>query len=111
MKECYVGTTFKRKLKIQMTFISEFCPKIMKLIDELEGTSYPIAHLLWNKLEDLKSSLERQRQGYFDEKTSLSLKDYEGIDKTMKTILKSARDKSSLLQHIQCRRNRPENNV
>lgn len=84
LKECYADETFKRKFKIQITFISEFCPKIMKLIDESEGTNYPIAHLLWNKLEDLKSSLERQRQGHFDEKASLFLKDYEGIDEMLK---------------------------
>jgi hypothetical protein len=58
LQECYADTTFRRKLKIQITFISEFCPNIMKLINELEGTNFPMAHLLWDKLEGLKSSLE-----------------------------------------------------
>ncbi|EOB13052.1 hypothetical protein NBO_225g0001, partial [Nosema bombycis CQ1] len=94
LMECCSEPNFNQKLKIQMTFISEFCPRIMKLIDNLEGTSYPFAHLLWDKLEDLKSSLERQSQEYYDEKTSLCLKDNVENGECMKNMLRLACEKS-----------------
>lgn len=94
LKENYADETFRRKLEIQMVFTTEFCPKLMKLIDDLEGSTYPFAHLLWNKLEDLKSSLEHHRQGYFDVKTSSLLNDHEEIEsQTLKNMLIKANEK------------------
>ena len=54
LKECFENEILARKIRVQLTFVSEFCPKIMKIIDNLEGSDYPFAHILWSKFEDLK---------------------------------------------------------
>lgn len=35
-----------RKINVQLQFVAEFCDKFVKLIDVLEGSKYPYAHLL-----------------------------------------------------------------
>ncbi|CAH1113314.1 unnamed protein product [Psylliodes chrysocephalus] len=62
LTECFENKTLARKIQVQLTFVSEFCPKIMKIIDNLEKSKYLFANIL-------KSSLERQREGSFGEKT------------------------------------------
>ncbi|CAH1098421.1 unnamed protein product [Psylliodes chrysocephalus] len=69
LTDCFENETLARKIRVELTFVSEFCPKIIKIIDNLEGSKYPFANILWSKLEDLKSSLKRQRKGSFGEKT------------------------------------------
>lgn len=60
---------FLKVIQVQMTFVTEFFPKIIKLIQNLEGPNYTFTHILWSQLNDLMSSLECQNSNYFRSKT------------------------------------------
>lgn len=95
LTECFENETLARKIRVQLTFVFEFCPKIMEIIDNLEGSKYPFANILWSKLEDLKSSLERQREGSFGDKTKSILLDENGeFHQEHSIMLKTAAQKS-----------------
>ncbi|XP_070506833.1 uncharacterized protein [Chironomus tepperi] len=65
LKVNYKNAYFKSKLNVQLAFITEIGPKMIKLTNDLEGSSYPLAHQLWSHLEALKSQLKRQVEGCF----------------------------------------------
>lgn len=94
LKECFETEILARKIRVQLTFVSEFCPKIMKIIENLEGSDYPFVHILWSKLEDLNSSLKRQCEGCFGEKTKSILSNGNcEIDQEHSIMLKTAAQK------------------
>lgn len=90
------------KIRVQIVFLAEACPKIMQLIDYLEGSNYPFAHLLWEKLEDLKSTLVRHSDGYFGTKTSDMLLEANDENDALKIMLQTAAKKSleKLTKHM-----------
>lgn len=66
----------------------------MQSIDHLEGSNYPFAHLLWEKLEDLKNTLVRYSDGYFRTKTSDILLEANDKKDAPKIMLQTAAKKS-----------------
>ncbi|KAF5300630.1 hypothetical protein FQA39_LY11091 [Lamprigera yunnana] len=72
-----------------------FLKKIMPMNQSVRRSSYPFAHHSWNKLEDLKATLERQSQGCFGVKTTHLLVNNCGtMDLDLNKMLKTASAKS-----------------
>lgn len=90
--------------KAQVLFVSEICQPFIDLIEVLEGSKYPFAHLLWDKLESLTQSLKRNANGSFPEKTTQFLAGFKNANKKALTVtnLTSASQKGlqKLIHHM-----------
>lgn len=60
-------------VRIQIKFVSEMCLKFVELINVLEGSAFPYAHLLWDHLENLVASLQQASEGAFKSNTREAL--------------------------------------
>lgn len=85
-------------IKIQLKFVSEVCQKFISLINKLEGSSYPYAHLLWDDLQTLATTLKRQADGAFPTQTMTMLKEVKKIttQNEITVNLKECSQKSAL---------------
>nr|CAD7408269.1 unnamed protein product [Timema poppensis] len=58
-----------QSVKRQMVFIADSCKMFVELINKLEGSKFPFAHLLWHELEALMSVLKRLPNRNFSART------------------------------------------
>nr|CAD7438991.1 unnamed protein product [Timema bartmani] len=86
-----------QSLKLQMVFIADSCKMFVELINKLEGSKFPFAHLLWHELEAL-SVLKRLSYGNFLERNQSLLGSITSVAKReeLKQLLCGCAQKSAM---------------
>lgn len=87
-----------QSVKLQMVFVADSCKKFVELINTLEGSKFPYAHLLWHELEALMSALRRLSNGNFSQRTQSLLDSITSVTKReeLKQLLYGCAQKSAL---------------
>nr|CAD7452593.1 unnamed protein product [Timema tahoe] len=87
-----------QSVKLQMVFVADSCKMFVELINKLEGSKFPFAHLLWHELEALMSVLKRLSNGNFSKRTRSLLGSITSVAKReeLKQLLCGCAQKSAM---------------